>query len=377
MDKDMKIKDLMKGEDYKHKAQILEYLLCMTERTGRTIKEDRAANLLDYAYAEVDDMLRAIPAADSYREKDQILDCAELLMQLLPHLCAAPTEEKQLKLKALTDMIQRERYLETTLDNIFAQPTIEEADITRLLYWVRQTNDEYHRGKLFPGLDHHKGGWGKLTPAARQKLTDYIANELYRLLSLEPICEDALGVLEWLADVSEYFADKRVIDGLQELLKLGRSNINYYAVNTLYALRQFVPHDVIAALAQDLGYAHLTYHMLRQRGKSQLFPPQYATEEYLAKSDLVHWLSYPTELGKKPDEIQYIGKIKPLFKKQVFHVFKFRSDSDTLGEDQRNKWLIGWSSDQGGTFSKFDEFAPFEQDTTEKTLKLIRKKLIR
>ena len=84
----------------------------------------------------------------------------------------------------------------------------------------------------------------------------------------------------------------------------------------------------------------------------------------------------PTELGKAPDEIQYIGKIKYLFKKEVYHIFKYRSDSDTLGDELKNKWLIGWSSGDGGTFSNFDEFEKFDLGNTEKTLKNIKKKLI-
>ena len=125
-----------------------------------------------------------------------------------------------------------------------------------------------------------------------------------------------------------------------------------------------------------MEYACLTYHTLEQHGLASRFPAEYTTEEYLAKSDLVRWLTYPTELGKVPDEIVYIGKIKQFFKKEVFHVFKFRSDSDTLDDSQKNKWLIGWSSNEGGTFSNFDEFAPYEGLPTEKALKLIKKNII-
>lgn len=63
-------------------------------------------------------------------------------------------------------------------------------------------------------------------------------------------------------------------------------------------------------------------------------------------------------------------------RKEVFHVFRFRSDSDTLDEEKKNRWLVGWSSDEGGTFSNFDDFAPFENETPERALKLIGKKLI-
>ena len=91
---------------------------------------------------------------------------------------------------------------------------------------------------------------------------------------------------------------------------------------------------------------------------------------------MVHWLVYPTELGKEPDAIEYVGKISYLFKKEVYHVFKFRSDSDNLPDDLKNEWLIGWSSDEGGTFSNFDKYSAFEKETVQSTLKNIKKNLI-
>ena len=88
----------------------------------------------------------------------------------------------------------------------------------------------------------------------------------------------------------------------------------------------------------------------------------------------MHWLTYPTELGKAPDEIEYIGKTD--VKKESFYIFKFKSDSDTLSEEQKSKWLIGWSSNEGGTFSNFDEYEKFDKGTPEKTVKYIKKKLL-
>ena len=96
----------------------------------------------------------------------------------------------------------------------------------------------------------------------------------------------------------------------------------------------------------------------------------------MAKSDLVRWLTFPTELGKVPDEIVYLGRVKKLFSREVFHVFKFRSDSDTLADENKNKWLVGWSSEEGGTFSEFEELAQFEKDTPEKTLKCLKKRIV-
>ena len=70
------------------------------------------------------------------------------------------------------------------------------------------------------------------------------------------------------------------------------------------------------------------------------------------------------------------GKISYLFSKEVFQIFKYRSASENLNEELRNRWLIGWSSNRDGTFSNFDPYDEYEKETVEKTLKNIKRKLI-
>ena len=117
----------------------------------------------------------------------------------------------------------------------------------------------------------------------------------------------------------------------------------------------------------------MTYELLKDHSLTSLFPTELSTPEYLAKSDMVHWLIYPTELGKQPDQIEYLGKVK---KKEEYYIFRYISDSDTLGDDLKGKWLIGWSATEGNTFSNFDLYSDFEKKTLEKTLKYIKKKLL-
>ena len=81
-------------------------------------------------------------------------------------------------------------------------------------------------------------------------------------------------------------------------------------------------------------------------------------------------------MGCIPDEIEYVGKISYLFNKEVFQIFKYRSASENLNEELRNRWLIGWSSHRDGTFSNFDPYDEYEKETVEKTLKNIKRKLI-
>ena len=367
----------MQAVGYAEKRQFLQYLAQMAERAKHQFSAEDKTALLNYAYEEAEAMLTAIPEADSYKEKDLIFECEDFLMGVVMHLTGSAAnipEDKLTKLKALAELVNKERIIETTLDEIFGQPTIAEIDINRLLYWVRSTSDEYQKAKLFLGLTHYSRDIYKLNADAKQLLTDHIVSEANRLLQLDTA--DTWNSLELLADVCKHFADSRVTDVLSRMLALCRNHISFYAVDSLLTLGADVPQPVIDALARDLEYANLTYGILQHHGKVDRFPTECTTEEYLAKSDLVHWLTFPTELGKTPDEIVYLGRIKQLFKKEVFRVFKFRSDSDTLEEELKNKWLIGWSSNEGGTFSSFDEFAPFEKEPIEKALKLIKKRII-
>lgn len=367
----------METVGYAEKRQFLQYLAQMAERAKHQFSADDTAALLSYVYEEAEQMLRAIPEAGSYKEKDLIFECEDFLMGLVMHLSGSPSnipEDKLIILKALAELVDKERHIERTLDSVFSQDSISEADINRLLYWVRSSTDEYQKSKLFLGLAHYSQDISKFNTGARQIMTDYLLSELRRLMELDTA--DTWNALELLADVCKHFGDTRVVTALTNLLQFGHHHINFYAVDSLFALGADVSQSVIHALAQDLEYANLTYSVLQRYGKTERFPENCTTEEYLAKSDLVHWLTFPTELGKVPDEIVYIGRIKQLFKKEVFHVFKFRSDSDTLGDELKNKWLIGWSSNEGGTFSNFDEYALFEKATIDATLKNIKKKLI-
>lgn len=363
--------------EYSEKKQFLEYLVRVAERAQHQLSQDDKNALLAYAYEEVDRMLRAIPEATTYKEKDLIFECEDFLLGMVMHLAQTPAnlpQDKLLKIKALTELVDKERYIETTLDSIFAKTNVDETDVNRLLYWVRSCTDEYQKSKLFLGLVHYQRDLDKLSASANTLLSEYIAAEMHRLIALEN--EDAWNTLELLADVGKYFANENVLFALEEVIQLERNHINCYAVDTLIGMGLDVPGAVVEALARDLEYANMTYHVLRRHGKTSMFPEECATEEYLAKSDLVRWLTFPTELGKAPDEIVYIGRVKKLFKKEIFHVFKYRSNSDTLDDSLKNKWLVGWSSNDGGTFSEFEAFSEFEKDTTEKTLKCIKKRII-
>lgn len=363
----------------KERKQFVQYLLNVVQNSAKKLSAQDVQAIRDFAFRQVDVCAAAIPEAACYKEKDNLFELEDMVLGIIMILCPAPGDvpaDKLMKIQSLVKLVEEERKIETTLDSLFQQDSIQETDVNRLLYWVKQTGDEYQRAVMYPGILHYRGQLGKLTEGAKAKLSEHIHGEIRRILALEEVSGEAADALELLADVCKLFPCPDTPSLLADILELNQNRISYYAAESLLALGNDVPQQAIDDLAHDLIHANLIHGTLVQWGKADLFPGELANEEYLAKSDLVHWLTYPTELGQAPDEIVYIGKITYLFKKDVYHVFKFRSGSETLGDDLRNKWLIGWSGSDGGTFSNFDEFEKFDLGSTDKTLKNIKKKLI-
>ena len=368
--------DRISGTDsYDQKARILSVIVnFIKSKKGKLPQEDKK-EIVDFAFGEIKKLISAIPEAQNYRQKDEMFSYEDNLMGIvmLCHASAAQVPEANLNdMKTLVELVNKERFIERAIDGIFQEGNNTKENVEQLMCALIPLKDEYQKAQLYNGLLHYQHLIPSLPNDSKKLFADYIEAQLKSYLDSE-LNEEMLNSLEIAADVAQHFATDAVIASLQSMLKIENASIRYYAVRSLLAAKQEVPQEIILSLANNIVYADMTYAILKMHGKTELFPTELANEEYLAKSDLVHWLTYPTELGKEPDQIEYLGKVK---KKEIYHVFRYKSDSDNLGEDLQGKWLIGWSNNEGGTFSNFDLYSDFEQKTVEKTLKVIKRKLL-
>ena len=362
-------------ESYDQKARMLSVIVKFIETKKGKIPQDDKAEIVGFAFAEIKKLLSAIPEAKNYRQKDEIFSYEDNLLGavMLCHASAAKIPEENLNdIKALVELVDKERFIERAIDDIFEKGNNAKENVEQLFCALIPLKDEYQKGQLYNGLLHYQHLIPALPNDSKKLFADYINGQLKFYLSTE-LTEEMCTSLEMLSDVAQHFATDEILTNLTALLKIEKSSIRYYTVRSLLATKQEIPQEIIVSLANDIVYADMTYAILKMHGKTDLFPAELANEEYLAKSDLVHWLTYPTELGKEPDQIEYLGKVK---KKEIYHIFCYTSDSDNLGEDLQGKWLIGWSNNEGGTFSNFDLYSDFEQKTVEKTLKVIKRKLL-
>ncbi|MBQ4510222.1 MAG: hypothetical protein II984_05820 [Clostridia bacterium] len=372
MDFEYIIETLKNLSSYNEKGSFLSSVLYSLKSKKIKLKENDKKMLAQFTFKEIEELIFLIPTVKSYKEKDGIFGYEDSLLGLVMACRSSPAEiskENLNNINILIELVNKERFLEMAIDDIFEKDINDRATVEKLISMLSSVEDEFHRGQLYQGLAHYRNKIDKLPPESKQALGDYINAEMKRL-SESGSDETILNNLEFACDIAKYFVSDSIINRLYECLKLKNNAISFYAIGSLLDAKCNIPSDVVASLANDLIYADITYSLLSKHGKQNMFPSELANDEYLAKSDLVHWLTYPTELGKAPDEIELLGKVR---KNGDYYIFKFKSDSDTLSDELKNKYLIGWANNDGGTFSNFDLYESFEQKTIEKTLKKIKK----
>jgi len=366
---------IREAEKYSDKSRILNVLLQHFAHKQIKLTPETKAEFSDFIFGEIENLILLIPAAQSYKEKDFLFEYEDALVGAVMacHPCADEVPESRLNsVNLLVNMVEKERFLEAMVDDVLANKNHDPENVRYLIAMTELAKEEYHKGKLYQGLLHYQREIPKLPEESRDILGAHIQAEMKRYLDA-PLTADTENNLELICDICRYFPQERFIDLLNRVLWIGNIHIRFYAVGTLLTFGREAPMRIIESLANDMEYAALTYELLKRYRLEKFFPAECSTPEYLAQSDLVRWLNYPTELGKSPDEIEYLGKVR---KGEKFYIFRFRSDSDNLPEDERGEWMIGWSGSKGGTFSNFDLYRDYEQETVEKTVKYIKKKLL-
>ncbi len=362
-------------EKYADKSKLLSFLLHNLTHKKMVLSPEDKAEFSSFIFGETEHLISLIPTIESYKEKDFLFEY-EYHLQNAIMICYRSadelSDEQRSRIDTLLEIIEKERFLENMIDEIFTKKKYDAETIRYMLAMTELAKDEYHKGKLYQGLLHYQRSILKIPEEIRDLIGAHIQSEMNRYIE-NPMTLDSENNLELICDVCRYFRKVRFVELLHQALWVGNMHIRFYAIATLLTFSCDVPANIIEALANDMEYANLTYGLLKRYRKEKLFPSALATPEYLAQSDLVRWLSHPSELGQAPDDIEYIGKVK---KRGTYYIFRYRSDSENLDEETRGQWLIGWSESKGGTFSNFDLYSNYKQITNDKTVKYIKKNLL-
>lgn len=104
-----------------------------------------------------------------------------------------------------------------------------------------------------------------------------------------------------------------------------------------------VTPEIVLPFVADFKTRQLTFELLSEFERPDLFPEEYFTLIKSAESQLANWLEYPTELDVFPDEIEYLKRVTIDFDGQNnfvhYEVFRYRVNEPHWAAD--GGWILG------------------------------------
>lgn len=204
-----------------------------------------------------------------------------------------------------------------------------------------------------------------LTEEQRAGIINSIEDKLpkiYNFLSNNTdIPREVYTALEILLDVSCGFKSEEICKNIKALNSLGKLDemsklflIKTSLVNNLEFNKEFLKD-----LANKDLYVSRLYGILKKIDRTEVFPKEFLVQEKFAKSHMIDWLIYPTELGEEPKTIELVGTYEE--NEEIFYVYKFTSDKERFAVNGEMVGVTGgYPKDQtlfensGFTFSQFE-----------------------
>lgn len=191
-----------------------------------------------------------------------------------------------------------------------------------------------------------------LKEASIRKINDIIDY----LNNTKEVDESVYNDLELIIDLTSHIKDKTITD---LILKLDSHKLNYS--NKLFILKYKLINNIeidnIDEMLNNKNELVRLVSIFEDNNKIEMLPLDKITQESIAKSNMIRWLEYPTELGHKPEIIELLDTFE--VDGNICYAYKFK-DSNFRIKD----YMIGVSGgyqkdkitakDTGWTFSNFE-----------------------
>ncbi|MET0394318.1 MAG: hypothetical protein ABW019_14325 [Chitinophagaceae bacterium] len=114
-------------------------------------------------------------------------------------------------------------------------------------------------------------------------------------------------------------------------------------LNAKLESEETVTRQDVLPYAQNILTRELTFQLLTNHSKTDLFPEEYYTLIKGAESNLANWLEFPTELDACPDEIEHVKRVSIDFDGQNnfvhYEVFRYRVNEPHWAA--KDGWMLG------------------------------------
>lgn len=179
--------------------------------------------------------------------------------------------------------------------------------------------------------------------------------------------------LEVIADLCCYLNNSKIsklIENIDKFMLNDECNIyllKYKLINNLQ-----VNNKKIEEIINNQLNVETLFRTVEEINKVEVLPLDKITQELIAKSAMIRWLEYPTELGQAPDDISLLGKFS--FDGLDCYAYKFKSEKfpvkeymlGVAGGYEPNKLT---SLNSGLIFSKFEKI---NDDYTKQAYELVK-----
>lgn len=209
----------------------------------------------------------------------------------------------------------------------------------------------------------------RMINATKRKLKDML--NYLKTQNINPLVYDDLEVI---IDMSCYLKDKEIssiIDEIDNLGKNGNADIfitKYKAINNMK-----ISEEKLNMLKQDPERLWLLYRIMEKLNINNIYLKD-VSQESIAKSNMIMWLKYPTELGDNPDKIELLGEF--IYNNTRCFAYKFSKKDFKISGD-----LLGVSGGfpidkissitTGYTFSKFEKVSDDWQKQSNELVEFI------
>ena len=175
--------------------------------------------------------------------------------------------------------------------------------------------------------------------------------------------------------VAEYFPDLLGHAGpaaegmLRKTFAINDPRLSLFALRSLLVLKKDLPDEAVNMVAADDEMRGMLYESFRSNGIQQRFPAKFATQEALARSEMVRWLIYPTELDRAPNDIELMKVVSQETggPDGIVDIYLFRFRTTGTHWVAKDGWMVGiaggyrradepTTEDLGETFSNFEKW---------------------
>ena len=181
-----------------------------------------------------------------------------------------------------------------------------------------------------PKFEHfNKEQKDRLIKATIRKLDD-----IYRYLQTDDINPIVYSDLEVIVDMSCYLNDETIKALIDNIDKLEDNQIaDIFIVKYKIINNMEISEEKLKSLKQNEERVWQLYKVMENLGVNDKYLKD-ISQEQIAKSDMIRWLSYPTELGSRPDTIELLGSFNYNGTKCFAYKFSkkdFKIKGDLLG----------------------------------------------